>query len=199
MLNWDDEVKLSRLEVEQARQLAVAPLDEAVAETDHLLAEVYRLKASPERERLIERILALRDERVAIKRARLAQLDRMLPTNARVVPVRAGDLTAAFNRYDDYKVIRRDGKVVRFDCKAMVAVGRSYLHLGAPRRVRGFRIPRTRGVNFVGSMLRRQAAGRLVSRCAKHARLPDAHAFQSRSVASRSRMLAPVGAPPLDC
>lgn len=199
MLNWDDEVQLSRLEVEQARRLAVAPLDEAVAQTDHLLAEVYRLEASPERERLIERILALRDERVAIKRARLAQLDRMLPTSARVVPVRAGDLTAAFNRYDpDYNVIRRDGQVVSFECEAMVAVGRSYLDLGAPRRVRGFRIPRTRGVNFVGGMLRRQAAGRLVSRCAKHARLPDAHCFQSRSVASRSRMLAPVGAPPLD-
>jgi hypothetical protein len=205
MLNWDDELQLSRLEVEQARRLAVAPLDDAIAHTDHLLAEVYRLNASPERARLIERLLALREERVAIKRERLAQLDRLLPANARVVPVRAGDLTAAFNRYDvgdynDHKVIRRDGQVVCFEPgKVAVAVQRAFLHVSAPRRVRGFRFARTRGLNFVGSMLQRKAAGRLVSSCGQHVRPPQAHPFYSRSTASRSRMLAPVGAPPLDC
>ena len=203
MLNWDDEVQLSRLEVEKARRLAVAPLDDAIAHTDHLLAKVYRLNASPERTRLIERLLALREERLAIKRARLAQLDRMLPTNARVVPVRAADLTAAFNRYDvgdDYRVIRRDGSVVSFEPgKVAVAVTRAFLHMSAPRRMRGFRFTRTRGLNFVGSMLKRKAASRLASGCARHVRMPQAHPFHSRSIASQSRMLAPVGAPPLDC
>jgi len=202
MLNWDHELQLSRLEVEQARRHALAPLDEAIARTDHLLAEVYRLKTSSERERLIEKILAHREEQLAIKRARLVQLNRMLPTNTRVVPVRAGDLTAAFNRYEgsDYQVIRRNGEVVSFDSGKLADILlRPFCQTGAVRRVRGLRIARTRGLNFVGSMLRRQAARRLVSRCGKHTRLPDAHPFQSRSIASRSRMLAPVGAPPLDC
>lgn len=202
MLNWDDELQLSRLEVEQARRLAVAPLDDAIAHTDHLLAEVYRLNSSPERARLIERLLALREERAAIKRARLAQLDRLLPVNARVVPVRAGDLTAAFNRYDldNYKVIRRGGKVVSFEpSNVAVAVQRAFLHVSAPSRVRGFRFSRTRGLSFVGSMLQRKAAGRLVSSCGQPVRPPQSHPFYSRSTASRSRMLAPVGAPPLDC
>jgi hypothetical protein len=202
MLNWDDELQLSRLEVEQARRLAVAPLDDAIAHTDHLLAEVYRLNASPERTGLIERILALREERLAIKRERLAQLDRMLPANARVVPVRAADLTAAFNRYDvgNYKVIRRNGQVVSFEpSKVAVAVQRAFLQVNAPRRARGFRFARTRGLNFVGRMLKRKAASRLVSRCGQHVRPPHAYPFHSRSIASRSRMLAPVGAPPSDC
>jgi hypothetical protein len=82
--------------------------------------------------------------------------------------------------YDpDYKVIRSDGQVVRFEGTAMVAVGRSYRDLGAPRRVRGFRVPRTRGVNFVGGMLRRQAASRLVSRCAEHAAYLTRIAFKA--------------------
>jgi hypothetical protein len=196
MWNWDDEIKLSRLEVEQARRLAVAPLDEAIAHTDHLLAEVRQLDASPERERLIERILALREERLAIKRERLAHLDRMLPQTERVVPVRAGDLTAAFNRYDygDHKVIRRNGQVVSFESRN--ALLRPLRAVGSPRRRHGLRIAGARGLDFVGSMLRRKAAGRLASRCGKHARLPDAHPFHSRSIASRSRMLAAVGAPP---
>ena len=199
MLNWDDEIQLSRIEVEQARRLAVAPLDEAIAHTDHLLAEVYRLNASPDRERLIERILALREERLAIKRERLTQLDRMLPQTARVVPVRAGDLTAAFNRYEygDYKVIRRNDQVVSFDPTNVLLW--PLRAVGSPRRKRGFRVARTRGLDFVGSMLQRKAAGRLASRCGQHACLPDAHPFHSRSVASRSHMLAPVGAPPPDC
>ncbi|WGS47270.1 hypothetical protein LFL97_34425 [Burkholderia sp. JSH-S8] len=202
MLNWDDKLQLSRVEVERARRLAVAPLDDAIAHTDHLLAEVCRLNASPERTRLIDRILALREERLAIKRARLAQLDRMLPTNTRAVPVRAGDLTAAFNRYDvgDYKVIRRNGQVVSFEPgKVALTVQRVFLRVNAPRRARGFRFVRTRGLNFVESILKRKAASRLISRCGQHVRPPQASSFHSRSTASRSRMLAAVGAPPLDC
>ncbi|WP_186159529.1 hypothetical protein [Burkholderia gladioli] len=201
MLNWDDEIQLSRLEVEQARRLAVAPLDEAIAHTDLLLAEVRQLDASPEREQLIERILALREERLAIKRERLAQLDRMLPQTGRVVPVRAGVLQATFNRYLKYcvQVIcggRRD-QAVSFDRRNALlqpfGAGR------APRRTLGLPVARMRGLDVVASVLHREAAGRLVSRCAQHVRLPHAHPFHSRSLASRSRMLAPVGAPPLDC
>ncbi|KVL29773.1 hypothetical protein WS98_25445 [Burkholderia territorii] len=202
MLNWDDELQLSRFEVEKARRLVVAPLDDAIAHTDHLLLEVYRLNASPERARLIDRLLALREERLAIKRERLAQLDRLLPENARVVPVRAGDLTAALNRDDfgDYKVIRRNGRVVSFEPhKVAIAVQRAFLQVNTPRRSCGFRFARTRGLSFVGSMLKRKAASRLVSCCGQHVRPPQAHPFHSRSTASRSRMLAPVGAPPSDC
>ncbi|MFM0348211.1 hypothetical protein [Paraburkholderia sp. RL17-347-BIC-D] len=205
MLNWDDELQLSRLEVEQARQLAVAPLDDAIAHTDRLFAKVDGLNASPERAQLIEKILALRAEQVAIKRERLAQLDRLLPANVRLVPVRAGDLTKAVIGYEatdyaDYKVIRRNGSVVSFEPSQLVeAFQRVVDHFLAPRPVRWFHFTRTRGLNFVRSMLQRKAASRLVSRCGQRVWPPQAHPFHSRSTASRSRMLAPVGAPPLDC
>jgi hypothetical protein len=87
MLNWDDEIRLSRLEVALARRLAVVSVDEEISETDLLLENVRQLKASPEREQLVERILALREEQLAIKRERLAQLDHMLPQTGRVVLV----------------------------------------------------------------------------------------------------------------
>ncbi|MBC8750462.1 MULTISPECIES: hypothetical protein [Paraburkholderia] len=197
MLNWDDEIQLSRLEVRHARRLAVAPLDEAIAQTDLLLAEVRQLDASPEREQLIERILALRVERLAIKRERLAQLDRMLPQTGRVVPVRAGVLQTTYNRYLEYceQVIcgGRRGQAVSF------ATRNAFLRpLGAsraPRRTLGLPVAR-RGLDVVASVLHREAAGRLIFSCGQQVRLPHAHPFHSRSIASRSRMLAPVGAPP---
>lgn len=215
MLNWDDEIKLSRLEVEHARRLAVAPLDEAIADTEGLLAELLQLNASCERDHLIERILALRLERLAIKRARLAQLDRMLPRNERVVPVRAADLKAAFNRYDygDHKVICRNGSVVSFEPSKVsnillrplervvvhrrargCRVGRPCGYL--PSRAQGLRSVRTRGLAFVASMLHRTAAAQLISRCGQQTRQPRSRPFCSRSVACRSRLLAPLGAPP---
>jgi hypothetical protein len=197
MLNWDDEIQLSRLEVEQARRLAVAPLDDAIAHTDHLLAEVYRLNASPERDQLVERILALREERLAIRRERLAQLDRMLPQTARVVPVRAGDLQATYNRYIDYcaQVVCRGQSSVELKNVLLQPLGGGR----ASRCTLGLPFARTRGLDVVAGVLHREAAGRLVSRCGQQARLPHAHPFHSRSIAARTRMLAPVGAPPLDC
>lgn len=201
MLNRDDEIQLSRLEVEQARRLAVAPLDDAIAHTDHLLAEAYRLNASPERARLVERLLALREERLAIKRARLAQLDRVLPQTGRVLPVRAGVLQATYTSYLEYcqQVIcggRRDQAVSVDTRNALLPPlgGRR-----APRRAPGLRVARARGLDIVAGVLHRHVARRLVSRCGQQVRVPHAHPFQSRSIASRSRMLAPVGAPPLDC
>lgn len=205
MLNWDDELQLSQLEVEQARRLAVAPLDDAIARTDRLLAKVDGLNASSDRAQLIEKILALRAEQLAIKRERLAQLDRLLPVNVRVVPVRAGDLTKAVIGYEatdyvDYKVIRRNGSVVTFEPSRIAkAVQRIFNYFNGPRPARYFHFTRARGLNFVRSMLQRKAASRLVSRCGQRVRPPQAHSFHSRSTASRSRMLAPVGAPPLDC
>lgn len=190
MLNWDDEIRLSRHEAQQARRLAVAPLDEAIAQTEMLLAQVRQLDASPERERLVERILALRDKRLAIKRERLAQLDRMLPQTGRVVAVRAGDLQSTINHYISYCL-----KVLCGDPLIDVDTRNTLL-----QPLRRERAPRwTRGLDIVAGVLHRKAAGRLVSRCGQHVRLPRAHPFQSRSVASRSRMLAPVGAPPMDC
>lgn len=202
MLNWDDEIQLSRVEVEQARRLALTTLDKAIADADHLLAKVYRLNASPERAQLIEKVIALREEQLAIKRARLAQLDRLLPADTSVVPIRAADLAEAFNRYDfaDYKVIRRNGSVVSFEpSKVSIAVLKPGVPFSAWGRVCSFRSTRTRGLIFVRRMLRRKASSRLASSCKHRCRLPYAASFLSRSVASRSRMLAPVGAPPLDC
>lgn len=197
MLNWDDEIPLSRHEVEQARRLAVAPLDDAIAHTDHLLAEVRRLNASPEREQLVERILALREERLAIRRERLARLDRMLPQTGRVVQVRAGDLKATYNRYLDYCTqVLCGGQKNRYGTRN--ALLQPLCADDASQRTQGSRVARTRGLDVVASVLHREAAGRLVSRCGQQARLPHAHPFQSRSIASRTRMLASVGAPPLD-
>jgi len=194
MLNWDDEIRLSRLEVEQARRLAVAPLDEAIARIDLLLAEVRQLAASHEREQLVERILALRVERLAIKRERLAQLDRMLPQTGRVMQVPAGVLRATFNRYLSYyeQVICRGGGSFDTRSRLLRPLGAD----DAPRRTLPVRVVRTRSLDIVANVLRRHAACRLVSRCGQQVRLPHAHPFHSRSMASRSRMLAPVGAPP---
>ncbi|MDG0024943.1 hypothetical protein [Trinickia sp. Y13] len=208
MLNWDDRIRLSRLEVEQARQIAIAPLDDAIADADRLLAAVQRLHACSERDQLIERVLALREERLAIKRARVAELDLTLPENERVVSVRADKLTEAFNRGDDYRVVRRDGQVVSFDpCKVAIAVLRPLFRIRTVRHIGSFlfarkvglQFARTRGLNFVLSVLRRNAAHFLKACCDADVRRPRAHPFESRSVASRSRILAPVGAPPLDC
>lgn len=186
MLNWDDEIQLSRLEVEQARRLAVAPLDEAIAQADLLLAEVRRLDASPEREELVERILALREERLAIKFERLARLDRTLSLTGRVVRVPAGVLQVTYNRYLEY-------------CQQVIGALLQPIGEGrASRRMLDLPVVR-HGLDVLTGVLQRHATGRLVFRCAQHVRLPHAHPFYSRSIASRSRMLAPVGAPPLDC
>lgn len=208
MLNWDDEIQLSPLEVEQARQIAIAPLDAAIAQADHLLASVRRLHACAEREQLIERVLALREERLAIKRERLAELDLTLPKDKSVVLVRADDLQAEFSRFDDYRVVRREGQLVGFDPNKVVAYFlqplfgaygmRRTRRLPFPLR-RGLPTAATRGLKFVVDMLRRNAAGRLRSVCVRLVRSANAHAFANRSAASRYRILAPVGAPPLDC
>jgi hypothetical protein len=208
MLNWDDRIRLSRLEVEQARQIAIAPLDDAIADADRLLAAVRRLYACHERDQLIERVLALRKERLAIKRARVAELDLTLPENERVVSVRVGKLKEAFSHGEDYRIVRRDGQLVSFDpSKVAIAVLRLLFHIRTVRHIGCFlfarkvgpQIARTRGLNFVLSVLRRNAANFLKACCAARVGLPRAHPFESRSVASRSRILAPVGAPPLDC
>lgn len=224
MLNWDDEIHLSRLEVEHARQLAIAPLDEAIEHIESLLLRVLQLEATPDRDQLVTRILALHTERLAIKRERLTQLDRLLPDNERVVQVRASELRAAFNRYDhgDEKIIRRNGALVSFDPSKVAGVllraldgtaGRSgsgfvdricdilvaRLREARPARTDGFRFTHTRGLAFVTRMLHRTATGRLISRCVRLIRQPRARRIWSRSSACRSRMLAPLGAPPLDC
>jgi len=207
MLNWDDEIQLSPLEVEQARQIAIAPLDAAIAQADHLLASVRRLHACAEREQLIERVLALREERLAIKRERLAELDRTLPKDKSIVLVRADELQAEFSRFDDYRVVRREGQLVGFDPNKVVAYLLQPLFgaYGVRRRTcrlpfslrRGLPTAATRGLEFVVGMLRRNAAGRLRSGCVRLLRSAHAHAFANRSAASRYRILAPVGAPPL--
>ncbi|OBR47794.1 hypothetical protein [Paraburkholderia tropica] len=221
MLNWDDEIHLSRLEVEHARQLAIAPLDEAIEHIESLLLRVLQLEATPDRDQLVTRILALHTERLAIKRERLTQLDRILPGNERVVQVRAGELRATFNRYDDEKIIRRSGTMVTFDPCRVAGVllraldgtaGRSMCgfvdHIcdilvarrreSRPARNDGFRFKHTRGLAFVTRILHRTATGRLISRCARQIRRPRTRRICSRSSACRARMLAPLGAPPLD-
>ncbi|MGF6780285.1 hypothetical protein [Paraburkholderia sp. GAS334] len=183
MLNWDDEIQLSQLEVEQARQIAIAPLDDAIADADRLLSAVMRLHACPERDQLIERAQALREERLSIKQARLAQLDLTLPENKRVVSVRADDLKAEFSRYDDYRVVRRNGQVVSFDpSRVAVCLLQPLSGARAVRRTgrlvfsrrRGRQIARAHGLEFVVSMLRRNAANRLRGVCEGPVRLPRA-------------------------
>ncbi len=191
MLDWDDEIRLSPLEVEQARRLVVASLDEAIAQTELLLAEVQQLNASPERERLIERILALYVEQLAIKRESLARLDRVLPRTGHVVPVRADMLATIFKR-----IVQIVGRGYRNSFYTANAHLQSLGMGGAPRSAHALRAARTRGLDVVASVLRREAASRLISRCGQHGRLSHARPFHSRSTASRSRMLAPVGAPP---
>jgi hypothetical protein len=219
MLNWDDEIRLSRHEVAHARRLAVARLDAAIGHTENLLFKVLQLDASPERDQLIDRILALHTERLSIKRDRLAQLDRMLPNNERVVSVRARDLKAAFNRYDygGYKIIRRNGAMVSFDASKLLRpreytverarkslglrireIGRASLRDYRRTQTRGFGFAGTNGLAFLDAVLHRSVIGRLTSRCVEQTRQPRRHPICSRSIACRSRMLAPLGAPPLD-
>jgi hypothetical protein len=194
MLNWDDEIRLSRLEADRARRLAVAPLDEAIAQADLLLAKVRQLNASPERDQLVERILALREERLAIKRERLVQLDHMLPQTGRVVLVCTRYLTSVLDGF--VQIVSRGH---RNSCDARNALLQPLGAGRTRRRPLGLPVARARGLDVVANVLQRKAASRLFSLCGQRVRPAHAYPLHSRSIASRSRMLAPVGAPPLDC
>ncbi|MGF6917067.1 site-specific integrase [Paraburkholderia sp. 40] len=120
-----------------------------------------------------------------VQRERLAQLDRLLRKTETGVPVRAGYLLATSNSYISYC-----GKVL---CGTLCGEERTARDTG------GFRVARMRGLDVIVAVLRREASARLISRLGQRVRRPRAGRFSSRSVASRSGMLAAVGAPPLDC
>jgi hypothetical protein len=143
------------------------------------------------RDALLTRVCAEQVRVAALRRERLAQVAKRLPESGRLISVSWGWLEKYLgSKPTDYEVIRRNGRPVTFEGASGEALGwvkqlqRTYALLSVRR-----------GGELLKSLSTRTLAKRR-ARCGAvglAGRVPN---ILTRSAASRSRLVAPIGAPP---
>jgi hypothetical protein len=192
MLTWDDEVELSQKERRRVRELATSGLDRVLVQLSRTRA---MLEAMPRpdlnRDALLARVCAEQVRVAALRRERLAQVAKRLPESGRLISVPWGWLEKYLcSKPTHDEVIRRDGRVVAFESASGEAAGwvkqlqRTYALLSIRR-----------GGELLKSLRTRTLAKRR-ARCGAVGLAGRVPSILSRSAASRSRMVAPIGAPP---
>ena len=186
MLDWEDEVELSAVERRRIKQLATSELDRTLVQLSRTRATLEALPSGdPEHVALLARVEAEQKRTEALRHERLERISQALREPAGIVPVdmRAVEESLTF---EDCKVIRRNGTVVSFDpSRIAFAVTKVFLF---------FANGRTKAV-LKSFYCRQRAERRIRGRVRKLGQLVIRR-VRTRSVASRSRMTAPIAAPP---
>lgn len=204
MLHWDDHISLSKRDLDEARRIALAPLVDELARVARTLATLESLNGSPERDELIAKACALRARLLALKDESKASLDKTLPRQTGRVELRVLDVTAVFGRFIpllESLIARRHGPLLDWGCVAgQVGDGVSSSargHALAEERLRCLR--RTRRRLFFMARLSRHVATTARSSRGRKESVCSTRPTCSRSAASRSRIVAPIAAPPSSC
>lgn len=192
MLTWDDQVELSQKERRRVRELATSGLDRVLVQLSRTRA---MLEAMPRpdlyRDALLTRVCAEQVRVAELRRERLAQVAKRLPESGRLISVPWGWLEKYLgSKPTDYEVIRRNGRPVTFEGASGEAPGwvkqlqRTYALLSVRR-----------GGELLKSLRTRTLAKRR-TRCGAVGLAGRVPSILTRSAAARTRMVAPIGAPP---
>jgi hypothetical protein len=202
MLNWHEEVGLSQIERQRVKKLATAELDRVLAQLLRTRAMLEAMPpADPERAALLERVYTAYDSVTALRQEHLARVAERLPESGRTVKVSLVWLEQHLCS-GPYQMVSRGVRQVTFEEGGIEA--EAFAEAVGPDEATRSVKPLWRRLSRVlsrrgGELLkflrsRAQAARRAGCRPARVARHPQR--VLTRSVASRSRMVAPVGAPP---
>jgi hypothetical protein len=205
MLNWHDKVGLSQNERRRVKKLATSGLDRALIQLSRTRAMLEAMsRPDPERDALLARVRAEQVRVAALRRERLARVAERLPESGRIVMVGWDWLERFLSPLlPDYRMVCRNGRPVTVkdgdaDAWALgdaIPTGEATGWMKQLRRTAALLSIR-RGGEFLKLLGTRTLAKRR-ARCgaARLARSPQR--ILTRSVASRSRVVAPVCAPPL--
>jgi hypothetical protein len=199
VLNWNDEIKLTESERQRMRKLATSRLDLVLAQLSRTRAMLEAISAGgPERNALLARVRDAQVRVTALRQERLANLAERVPESPRIVVVRLGALKKYLDFCNDYLVVRRKGRPVRFEDHGVSTQPDSPDVSPDPMTPCpnwSWRMLIRRGGEFVKYLGRRnQAAVR--TRCSSAGVAHPPQRVLTRSMASRSRVVAPIGAPP---
>jgi hypothetical protein len=194
MLNWDDCQPASSRDLREAQEIVreIAPLADECEQLERTLASLRELADCPEREALIERSLALRGTLQALKRERQAfDMDALDSIGLTVAMKKFQHFISSIRLLHGHITLLED----RFCAYDNTETPSSHGHAVAEERLRCLRRVGARCLNLIARLSRRTA---VLARAALVAHTPSSPAphFYSRSLAARSRMLAPAGAPP---
>jgi hypothetical protein len=192
MLTWDDEVELSQKERRRVRELATSGLNRVLVQLSRTRAVLEAMpRPDLNRDALLSRVCAEQVRVAALRRERLAQVSDKLPESGRLISVSWGWLEKYLSSEPtDYEVIRRNGPPVTFEGASGEVPGwvkqlqRTYALLSVPR-----------GGELLKSLRTRTLAKRR-ARCGAVGMTGRVPNILTRSAAGRTRMVAPIGAPP---
>jgi len=198
MLNWDDEVSLSQKERRRVKQLATSGLDRVLVQLSRTRAMLEAMsRPGPERDALLARVCAEQVRVAALRRERLARVGERLPESGRLVSVPWGWLEKYLcPKPGDYQVICRGHRSMTFEDgdREALQVDEAIGWVQQLRRTYALLSIR-RGGEFLKSLGTRTRAKRR-ARCGALGLAGRPSRILTRSAASRSRMVAPIGAPP---
>ena len=192
MLTWDDQVELSQKERRRVRELATSGLDRVLVQLSRTRAMLEAMpRPDQNRDALLARVCAEQVRVAELRRERLAQVAKRLPESGRLISVPWGWLEKYLgSKPADYEVIRRNGRLVTFEGASSEAPGwvkqlqRTYALLSVRR-----------GGELLKSLRTRTLAKRR-ARCGAVGLAGRVPSILTRSAAARTRMVAPIGAPP---
>jgi hypothetical protein len=206
MLNRDNRhFQLSARNLDEARQIALAPFAGEIERLDRTLVTLQGLADSPDRNALIGRVHAARKKWAALKNERRANFDRALETESRTGQGMLHYINLVLDLLDGNNAAHAlglKGIDPRFNGASPPVEN------GITSSIRGHAIAEERrrclrraGARRLYLVARLSLQAAVVGRPSPRDNVPKSHAQSmcNRSMASRSRMIAPVGAPPSDC
>jgi hypothetical protein len=202
MLNWDEKVELSQNERRRVKELVTSGLDRVLVQLSRTRSMLETMsRPDPERDALLARVCAEQDRVATLRRERLARVAERLPESGRVISVHWRWLERLLcPNLPDYRVVYRNGRPVTFEdgdaafAEAIPSDAATGWATQIHRVVLVWRTRRRGGEFLKGLGTRTRSAQR--APCATRVMERPPQRILTRSVASRSRAVAPVGAPP---